>query len=109
MAKTLLLPDDTTQVLNTKEFDYLKEHIGQDIITASGLTLLGADDKSGVAEIMDFANFLMTHTDVKHGTIKLLFTPDEEIGKGTAKLDMQKLGAQFGYTLDGGEMGHFGR
>ena len=104
-GKDIALPDDTNQVLSTKEFAYLKEHIGSDIITASGTTLLGADDKSGVAEIMDFANFLMTNPEVKHGIIRLLFTPDEEIGKGTAKLDMGKLGAQFGYTLDGGEMG----
>jgi tripeptide aminopeptidase len=66
--------------------------------------LLGADDKAGVAEIMDFTNFLLTHPDLKHGTIKILFTPDEEIGKGTAKLDMSKLAADFGYTLDGGEL-----
>jgi tripeptide aminopeptidase len=89
-----------------KESDYLKQHIGNSIITASGNTLLGADDKAGVAEIMDMANFLMTHSEIKHGTIKLLFTPDEEIGKGTAKLDMKKLKADFGYTLDGGELGH---
>jgi len=83
----------------------VKEHIGKSIITASGNTLLGADDKAGVAEIMDVANFLITHPEVKHGTIKILFTPDEEIGKGTANLDMQKLRADFGYTLDGGELG----
>jgi tripeptide aminopeptidase len=99
------LPDDTTQVLSVAEFKYLEEHIGESIITASGNTLLGADDKSGVAEIMDMANFLMTHPEVKHGTIKILFTPDEEIGKGTAKLDIKKLEADFGYTLDGGELG----
>ncbi len=104
-GKDIALPDDTTIVLSPKEFTYLKKHIGYDIITASGHTLLGSDDKAGVAEIMDFANYIMTHSEVKHGTIKLLFTPDEEIGKGTAKLDMAKLGAQFGYTLDGGEMG----
>ena len=104
-GKDIALPDDSTIVLSAKEFTYLKKHIGYDIITASGHTLLGSDDKAGVAEIMDFANYIMTHPEVKHGTIKLLFTPDEEIGKGTAKLDMAKLGAQFGYTLDGGEMG----
>ncbi len=104
-GKDIALPDDTSQVLSIKEFKYLKEHIGNSIITASGNTLLGADDKAGVAEIMDMANFLMTHPEVKHGPIKLLFTPDEEIGKGTAKLDMNKLAADFGYTLDGGELG----
>jgi tripeptide aminopeptidase len=104
-GKDITLPDDTTQVLTVDEFKYLKEHIGDSIITASGNTLLGADDKAGVAEIMDMANFLMTHPEVKHGTIRLLFTPDEEIGKGTANLDMKKLAANFGYTLDGGELG----
>jgi tripeptide aminopeptidase len=102
----VILPDDATQVLSTNEFAYLAQHIGNSIITASGTTLLGADDKAGVAEIMDMANFLMTNPQVKHGTIKILFTPDEEIGKGTANLDMKKLGADFGYTLDGGELGH---
>jgi tripeptide aminopeptidase len=105
-GEDITLPDDLGQVLSVKEFDYLKQHIGNTIITASGTTLLGADDKAGVAEIMDMANFLITHPKIKHGTIKLLFTPDEEIGKGTAKLDMKKLGADFGYTLDGGELGH---
>jgi tripeptide aminopeptidase len=104
-GKDITLPDDTTQVLSVEEFKYLKEHLGDSIITASGNTLLGADDKAGVAEIMDMANFLMTHPEVKHGTIRLLFTPDEEIGKGTANLDMKKLAANFGYTLDGGELG----
>lgn len=104
-GKDIVLPDDTTQVISVKEFKYLKKHIGDDIITAGGNTLLGADDKAGVAEIMDLANFLMTHPEVKHGTIKLLFTPDEEIGKGTATLDMTKLAADFGYTLDGGQSG----
>jgi tripeptide aminopeptidase len=79
--------------------------MGNDIITASGTTLLGADDKAGVAEIMDLANFLTNTNGVKHGEIKILFTPDEEVGKGTAKVDLKKLGADFGYTLDGGEAG----
>ncbi|MFL9483745.1 peptidase T [Chitinophagaceae bacterium LWZ2-11] len=103
----IVLPDDTTQVISPKKYPYLNKHIGQDIITASGLTLLGADDKSGVAEIMDMANYLVTHPEVKHGIIKILFTPDEEVGKGTVKLDLKKLGADFGYTLDGGERGDF--
>jgi tripeptide aminopeptidase len=104
-GQAIVLPDDTTQVLRTDEIPYLKKHIGHDIITASGNTLLGADDKAGVSIIMDLVNYLTTHPEVKHGTIKILFTPDEEVGKGTAKVDMQKLGAQFGYTLDGGEEG----
>jgi tripeptide aminopeptidase len=103
----IVLPDDTTQVISPTVYPYLNQHIGKDIITASGLTLLGADDKAGVAIIMDLAHYLMQHPEVKHGTIKILFTPDEEVGKGTAKLDMQKLGANFGYTLDGGACGEF--
>src|SRR5688500_8911336 len=104
-GKDIILPDDAAQVLKRSEIPYLDRLIGHDIITASGTTLLGADDKSGVAEIMDAANFLLQHPEVKHGTIKILFTPDEEVGKGTAMLDMKKLGANFGYTLDGGEAG----
>jgi len=104
-GKDIVLPDDNTQILRKAEIPYLEKLIGHGLITASGDTLLGADDKAGVAEIMDAANFFMQHTEVKHGTIKILFTPDEEVGKGTSKLDMKKLGAQFGYTLDGGEAG----
>lgn len=101
----IILPDNQLKVLRSSEYPYLKEHIGYDIITGSGNTLLGADDKSGVAIIMDLANFLLTNPSLKHGIIKILFTPDEEVGRGTAKLDLQKLGADFGYTLDGGEAG----
>lgn len=106
-GEDIVLPDDTTQVISVAKYPYLKKHIGKDVITASGTTLLGADDKSGVAVIMDFANYLMTHPQVQHGDIKILFTPDEEIGMGTAKVDLQKLGANFGYTLDSGELGCF--
>ena len=101
----IVLPDDATQVLKMRESPYLKNHINQGVITASGLTLLGSDDKSGVAAIMEAALFFMQNPAIKHGTIKILFTPDEEVGQGTAKVDMQKLGANFGYTLDGGEAG----
>ena len=101
----IVLPDDTTQVLRMSDSPYLKQHINHGVITASGLTLLGADDKSGVAAIMEAALYFMQNPAVKHGDIKILFTPDEEVGKGTAKVDMQKLGARFGYTLDGGEAG----
>ena len=104
-GQDIVLPDDKTQVLRLSEYPYLKTQLGNDIITASGHTLLGSDDKAGVAEIMDLANFLMTNKNVKHGEIKILFTPDEEVGKGTAKVDLKKLGADFGYTLDGGEAG----
>ncbi len=101
----IVLPDDKTQVLGVAVAPYLQTQIGHDIITASGTTLLGGDDKSGVAVIMQAADYLLKHPEVKHGTIKIVFTPDEEVGKGTAKIDMKKLGADFGYTLDGGEAG----
>lgn len=103
----IVLPDDITQVISSKDYAYLEEHIGHDIITASGLTLLGSDDKAGVAIIMDLANYLTTHPGVKHGVIKILFTPDEEVGQGTAKVDLAKLAADYAYTLDGGERGTF--
>ncbi|HNR20845.1 MAG TPA: peptidase T [Bacteroidia bacterium] len=99
----IVLPDDNTIVISKKDHPYLKERIGDDIITASGLTLLGADDKAGIAIIMDFVQYILNNPAVKHGSIKILFTPDEEIGRGVNKVDMKKLGAQFGYTLDGGE------
>ncbi|MGZ3838463.1 MAG: peptidase T [Flavisolibacter sp.] len=104
-GQDLVLPDDTTQVLRQSEFPYLEKLLGHDLITASGTTLLGSDDKAGVAEIMDAAHFFMTHPEVRHGALKLLFTPDEEVGRGTVKVDLKKLGADFGYTLDGGEAG----
>ena len=103
----IVLPDDTTQVITTREHPYLKQKIGEDIVTASGKTLLGADDKAGIAIIMDLADYLIQHPEIKHGAIKILFTPDEEIGRGVDKVDVQKLGANFGYTLDGGERGSF--
>lgn len=105
-GKDIVLPDDPTVVITTKNHPYLKERIGDDIITASGTTLLGADDKAGVAIIMDLANYLVQHPEIPHGKIRILFTPDEEVGRGVNKVDMKKLGAQFGYTLDGGERGH---
>ncbi len=101
----IVLPDDTTQVLRMSDSPYLKNHINSGIITTSGTTLLGADDKSGVAAIMEAALYFIQNPAVKHGDIKILFTPDEEVGQGTAKVDMQKLGAKYGYTLDGGEAG----
>lgn len=104
-GQDLVLPDDTTQVIRLADYPYLKTQIGNDIITASGLTLLGSDDKSGVAEIMDAVFQLLNTPSVKHGKIRVLFTPDEEIGRGVDKVDIQKLGADFGYTLDGGPIG----
>ncbi|MFT4521947.1 MAG: tripeptide aminopeptidase [Bacteroidia bacterium] len=104
-GQDLILPDDPTQVISIKDHPYLKQRIGDDIITASGNTLLGADDKAGVAVIMDLVAYLMQHKEVKHGKIRILFTPDEEVGKGVDFVDMNKLGADFGYTLDGGMRG----
>lgn len=103
----ITLPDDPSQVIRMADFPYLKEHVGLDIITASGKTLLGGDDKSGVAIIMDLAHYLHQHPEVIHGTIRILFTPDEEVGRGTAKVDLKKLGADFAYTLDGGPSGAY--
>lgn len=104
-GKPMVLPDDLKQVITTETHPYLKEKIGDDIITASGTTLLGADDKAGVACIMDFVQVLKENLSIKHGDIRILFTPDEEIGRGVDFLDMKKLNADFGYTLDGGELG----
>lgn len=101
----IVLPDDPTQIIRVSEHPDLSEQIGNDIITASGTTLLGADNKAGVAEIMAAAEYLMQNPEVKHGTIKILFTPDEEVGRGTEKVDLKKLGADFGYTMDGESLG----
>ncbi|MFN8343896.1 MAG: peptidase T [Spirosomataceae bacterium] len=101
----IVLPDDPSQVLRLSEHPDLQAQIGNDIVTASGTTLLGADNKAGVAEIMAAVHYLVTHPEVKHGTVKILFTPDEEIGRGTAKVDLDKLGADFGYTIDGESLG----
>lgn len=101
----IVLPDDNTQVISPNAYPHLNKQKGNDIITTSGTTLLGADDKAGVAEIMDAAHYIMNHPEVKHGTIKILFTPDEEVGRGVNELDLEKLGADFGYTLDGGVPG----
>lgn len=97
----IVLPDDPTVVIKPTDHPDLANQLGNDIITASGTTLLGADDKAGVAEIMAAAELLMTHPEIKHGTIKILFTPDEEIGRGVDKVDLAKLGADFAYTMDG--------
>lgn len=104
-GQAIVLPDNPTQVLRVAEHPDLAHQVGNDIITASGDTLLGADNKAGLAEIMDATHYLLTHPEVKHGKIRLLFTPDEEIGRGTAHVDMQRLGAQFGYTIDGESLG----
>ncbi|WP_208246639.1 peptidase T (plasmid) [Rhizobium sp. T1470] len=100
------LAGDKKQVIRVSENPALNDQIGHDIVTTDGTTLLGADDKAGIAEIMTAAEILMDNPDIKHGTIKLLFTPDEEIGRGVDKVDLTKLGAQFAYTMDGESAGH---
>ena len=105
-GQDLVLPDDPTQALRMNEHPDLKNQINNDIITASGTTLLGADNKAGVAEIMDACYQLINHPEIKHGTIRILFTPDEEIGRGVDKVDIKKLGAYAGYTIDGESAGN---
>jgi tripeptide aminopeptidase len=101
----IILPDDPSVVLRMSETPALADQIGNDIVTASGLTLLGADDKAGVAEIMTAADFLIQHPDVPHGRIRIAFTPDEEIGRGADHFDVGRFGAVCAYTLDGGARG----
>lgn len=105
-GKDIVLPNDKSQIIKFIEHPALASQIGNDIITADGTTLLGADNKAGVAEIMDAAHYLMLHPEIKHGKIRLLFTPDEEIGRGADKVNIQKLNADFGYTMDGETLGH---
>ncbi|MEO0583299.1 MAG: peptidase T [Bacteroidota bacterium] len=104
-GQAITLPDDPSIVLTTEAYPALGGKHGEDIITASGKTLLGADDKAGVAIIMDLAYQLMQNPTLPHGNIRILFTPDEEIGRGVDKVNMEKLEADFGYTLDGGRLG----
>ncbi|MFN4205974.1 MAG: peptidase T [Agrobacterium albertimagni] len=101
----ITLTGDTSQVIRVASHPQLNNQIGNDIVTTDGTTLLGADDKAGVAEIMTAAAHLMSNPDIKHGTIKVLFTTDEEIGRGADKVDLEKLGARFAYTLDGSTVG----
>jgi tripeptide aminopeptidase len=102
----IVLPGAPAQVIRAAEHPALADQIGNDIITTDGTTLLGADNKAGIAEIMDAAHFLLQHPEIKRGTIKILFTPDEEIGRGVDKVDLKKLGADFAYTIDGETAGH---
>ncbi|MBB5397879.1 peptidase T [Mucilaginibacter sp. AK015] len=102
----IVLPDDNTQVLKLTNHPDLRNQVGNDIITASGNTVLGADNKAGVAEIMDACYQLMQHPEIKHGAIKILFTPDEEIGRGVDKADIAKIGAFACYTMDGESAGN---
>lgn len=104
-GQDLVLPDDPAVVIRLKEHHDLQHQIGNDVITASGTTLLGADNKAGLAAIVEACQQLIDHPEIKHGTIKILFTPDEEIGRGVDKADMKKLAADFGYTVDGESAG----
>ena len=102
----IVLPGDPSQVIRPGEHPALQDQIGNDIVTSDGTTLLGADNKAGIAEIMDAAQFLLSNPQIKHGTIKIVFTPDEEIGRGVDRVDLKKLGADFGYTMDGETAGN---
>ncbi len=102
----IVLPADPTQIIRVVDHPALADQIGNDIITTDGTTLLGADNKAGVAEIMDAVHFLTKNPHIKHGPIKILFTPDEEIGRGVDKVDLKKLGADFAYTIDGETAGN---
>ena len=102
----IVLPGDPSQIIRAAEHPALADQIGNDIVTTDGTTLLGADNKAGLAEIVDAAHFLIRHPHIKHGAIKILFTPDEEIGRGVDKADLNKLGADFAYTIDGESAGH---
>ena len=101
----IVLPGDTTKIIDVANNPELLDMIGFDIITTDGTTLLGADDKAGIAEIMDAINYLIQHPEVKHGTIKVCFTPDEEVGRGTEKFNVAKFGAKYAYTIDGSSRG----
>lgn len=105
-GQDIILPDDLTQVIKLAEHPDLKNQFGHDIITASGTTLLGADNKAGVAEIMDACYQLINHPEIKHGDIRILFTPDEEVGHGVDHVDIAKLGAYAAYTIDGESAGN---
>jgi tripeptide aminopeptidase len=104
-GQDIILPDDPAQVITTKEHPYLLQKIGDDIITASGLTLLGADDKAGITEIVTAMEYLINNPHIKHGKIRVGFTPDEEIGRGADLFDVKKFGADWAYTMDGSQIG----
>jgi tripeptide aminopeptidase len=104
-GRDLVLPDDPTAVLRRADSPALDEQLGNDIVTASGTTLLGADNKAGVAEIVTAAAHLVRHPEIPHGLIRIAFTPDEEVGRGAAHFDVARFGARFAYTVDGGSRG----
>ena len=104
-GRDIVLPDDPTAILRASDHPDLAAQIGHDIVTASGTTLLGADDKAGVAAIVEAAAHLMSHPEVRRGRIRICFTPDEEIGRGANRFDVSRFGADYAYTLDGGNAG----
>ena len=106
-GRDIVLPDDPSAVLRPRDSPYLRESVGQDLVTASGTTLLGADNKAGVAEIVTAAEYLLAHPKIPHGAIRIGFTPDEEVGQGTRYFDVGRFGATYAYTMDGGERGEF--
>ena len=104
-GRDLVLPDDPTAILRLADNPALAEQIGHDIVTASGTTLLGADNKAGVAEIVTAAAYLIAHPEIPHGPVRIAFTPDEEVGRGTDHFDVARFGALCAYTMDGGSRG----
>ncbi|HBE42219.1 MAG TPA: peptidase T [Bacteroidales bacterium] len=104
-GEDILLDKTTGLTLKTSDFHEIKQYKGQTIITTDGTTLLGADDKAGIAEIMTAMEYLVTHSEIKHGTVRVGFTPDEEVGRGVDFFDVKKFGAEYAYTIDGGELG----
>jgi tripeptide aminopeptidase len=104
-GKNIVLNKEKNIVMSTETFSHMLDYKGQDLIVTDGTTLLGADDKAGIAEIMSMAEFLINNPQIEHGTIKIAFTPDEEVGRGTEHFDVEKFGADFAYTVDGGKLG----
>ncbi|MEZ3531695.1 MAG: peptidase T [Muribaculaceae bacterium] len=104
-GKSILLNEKENIVLSPEEFPEMLNYIGQDLIVTDGTTLLGADDKAGIAEIVTAVAYLQEHPEIKHGKIRIAFNPDEEIGKGAHKFDVERFGAEFAYTMDGGAVG----
>jgi tripeptide aminopeptidase len=104
-GKALVLNEKKNITLNAREFPLLSKYLNQEIITTDGSTLLGADDKAGIAEIVTAMEYLIKHPEIKHGKIRIGFTPDEEIGRGADKFDVKEFGAEFAYTIDGGQLG----
>lgn len=101
----IVLNEALKVILSPDDFPFIKDYIGHDLVVTDGTTLLGADDKAGIAEIMGAIDWIIAHPEFEHGTVKVAFTPDEEIGEGASHLDIEKFGADFAYTIDGGKIG----